>query len=435
MKPYRDALALPGLRPLLLVAILARVPVAATAVVMTLHVLDLGRGFFAAGLVGAAMTVGSALGAPLLGRLVDRRGLRPMLLLTTAVSALFWATAPVLPYPVLLSAAFVGGLLTLPVFSVVRQSIAALVPPTERRQAYALDSMSVELSFMIGPAGAVALATSVSPTLTMYGVGGGIVLAGLTLLVLNPPTRARDEETTPARALPRRQWLTPRLIGLLAGGAASTLVIAGIDVSVVAMLRDAGQVDWTGVVLALWASCSLIGGFTYGALSRSLPSLILTLILGLVTIPIGLGSGQWWLLALMLLPSGAFTAPTVAATADAVSRLVPASVRGEAMGLHGSAMVVGVALGAPLAGAVIDATAPAWGFTATGLLGALIALAVLPTQSSHRHSEATAEPTTNSTVAPRSIPPPLDHRSRRAEEPPPANTPKRAPDQPFNHML
>ncbi|GGL99698.1 hypothetical protein GCM10012279_16360 [Micromonospora yangpuensis] len=129
VRSCRDALALPGLRPLLLVAILARVPVAATAVAMTLHVLDLGHGYFAAGLVGAVLTVGSAFGAPLLGRLVDRRGLRPMLLLTTAVSALFWGTAPVLPYPVLLGAALVGGLLTLPVFSVIRQSIAALGTP------------------------------------------------------------------------------------------------------------------------------------------------------------------------------------------------------------------------------------------------------------------------------------------------------------------
>jgi MFS family permease len=412
VKPYRDTLALPGLRPLLLAAILARVPVAATAVAMTLHVLDLGHGYFAAGLVGAVLTVGSALGAPLLGRLVDRRGLRPMLLLTTAVSALFWGTAPVLPYPVLLGAAFVGGLLTLPVFSVVRQSIAALVPPTWRRQAYALDSMSVELSFMIGPAAAVALATSVSPTLTMYAVGGGIVLAGLILLVLNPPTRARDEEMTPVQPLPRREWLTPRLIGLLAGGAAGTLVIAGTDVAVVAVLRDAGQVEWTGVVLALWASYSLVGGFTYGALSRPVPSVSLAVVLGLVTIPVGLGSGEWWLLALVLLPSGALTAPTVAATADAVSRLVPASVRGEAMGLHGSAMVVGVALGAPLAGAVIDASAPAWGFAATGLLGALIALAVLPAELRHRRSDTaaaevtltpTADPTPDSASARASI--------------------------------
>ncbi|MFE9960491.1 MFS transporter [Micromonospora sp. NPDC005299] len=416
LKPYRDALALPGLRPLLLLAILARVPVAATAVVMTLHVLDLGRGYFAAGLVGAAMTVGSALGAPLLGRLVDRRGLRPMLLLTTAISALFWGTAPVLPYPVLLGAAFVAGLLALPVFSVVRQSIAALVPPTQRRQAYALDSMSVELSFMIGPAGAVALATSVSPTLTMYAVGGGIVLAGLTLLVLNPPTRVRDEETTPAQPLPRRPWLTPRLIGLLAGGAASTLVIAGTDVAVVAVLRDAGQVDWTGVVLALWASYSLVGGFTYGALSRPVPSLTLAVVLALLTIPVGLGSGEWWLLALVLLPSGALTAPTVAATVDAVSRLVPASVRGEAMGLHGSAMVVGLALGAPLAGAVIDASAPAWGFAATGLLGALIALAVLPTELRHRRSDATiatAEATITPTAASAGVHPESRNARRR----------------------
>lgn len=400
LKPYRDALAMPGLRPLLLVAILARVPVAATAVAITLHVLDLGLGYLAAGLVGAALTVGSALGAPLLGRLVDRRGLRRMLLLTTVAEALFWGTAPVLPYPALLGAAFVGGLLTLPVFSVVRQSIAALVPPAQRRQAYALDSMSVELSFMIGPAAAVALATTVSPTLAMYAVGGGIVLTGLALLVLNPPTRTQDEETTTEQPPPRRRWLTPRLIGLLAGGAAGTLVIAGTDVTVVAVLRDAGQVDWSGVVLALWASYSLVGGFTYGALSRPVSSVGLAVVLGLVTIPAGLGSGEWWLLALALLPSGALTAPTVAATADAVSRLVPASVRGEAMGLHGSAMTVGVALGAPLAGAVIDASAPAWGFAATGLLGALIALAVLPTELRHRRSDAataTSTPTAAST--------------------------------------
>ncbi|MEU4399340.1 MFS transporter [Micromonospora orduensis] len=400
LKPYRDALAMPGLRPLLLVAILARVPVAATAVAITLHVLDLGHGYLAAGLVGAALTVGSALGAPLLGRLVDRRGLRRMLLLTTVAEALFWGTAPVLPYPALLGAAFVGGLLTLPVFSVVRQSIAALVPPARRRQAYALDSMSVELSFMIGPAAAVALATTVSPTLAMYAVGGGIVLTGLALLVLNPPTRTQDEETTTEQPPPRRRWLTPRLIGLLAGGAAGTLVIAGTDVTVVAVLRDAGQLDWSGVVLALWASYSLVGGFTYGALSRPVSSVGLAVVLGLVTIPAGLGSGEWWLLALALLPSGALTAPTVAATADAVSRLVPASARGEAMGLHGSAMTVGVALGAPLAGAVIDASAPAWGFAATGLLGALIALAVLPTELRHRRSDAataTSTPTAAST--------------------------------------
>ncbi|MFJ6952730.1 MFS transporter, partial [Micromonospora aurantiaca] len=58
-----------------------------------------------------------------------------------------------------------------------------------------------------------------------------------------------------------------------------------------------------------------------------------------------------------------------------------------AMGLHGSAVTVGIALGAPLAGAVIDASAPAWGFVVTGAIGALVALAVLPIELRHRRTQ------------------------------------------------
>ncbi|PWU53444.1 MFS transporter, partial [Micromonospora globispora] len=180
LKPYREALALPGLRSLLLVSVLARIPLTATGVTLTFYVvLDLDRGYGAAGLVGAALTVGAAVGAPLLGRLVDQRGLRPVLALTTVAEALFWASAPALSYPVLLPAAFLAGLLALPVFSVVRQSVAALVPADRRRPAYALDSMSVELSFMVGPALAVALATAISPRITLWAVGAGIVASGV----------------------------------------------------------------------------------------------------------------------------------------------------------------------------------------------------------------------------------------------------------------
>ncbi|WP_433118270.1 hypothetical protein [Micromonospora sp. CA-246542] len=51
IKPYRTALALPGLRSLLLVAVLARIPLTATGVTLTFHVvLDLDRGYGAAGL-------------------------------------------------------------------------------------------------------------------------------------------------------------------------------------------------------------------------------------------------------------------------------------------------------------------------------------------------------------------------------------------------
>lgn len=134
------------------------------------------------------------------------------------------------------------------------------------------------------------------------------------------------------------------------------------------MLRASGEVGWTGAVLAMWAVASLVGGFAYGAVSRSFSPLTLMAALSLCTIPVGLGGAHWWLLCLTLVPAGALCAPTIAATSDAVSRLAPAGVRGEAMGLHGSAVTVGIALGAPLAGAVIDASLPLWGFAVTGAI-------------------------------------------------------------------
>ncbi|MFC0508318.1 MFS transporter [Micromonospora costi] len=387
LKPYRETLALPGLRSLLLVAVLARIPLTATGITMTLHVLDLGRGYAAAGLVGAAITVGAAIGGPVLGRLVDRRGLRPVLVLTGLVEAVYWSTAPSLPYPLLLPAAFVAGSLALPIFSVVRQSVAALVPEDRRRPAYALDSMSVELSFMVGPALAVALATAISARTTLYLVGAGIVAAGVAFWLLNPPTAdAREETGTPRRRVSRREWMTPRLLAVLAVSLAATLVLGGTDVAVVAVLKESGEVGWTGAVLAMWAVASLVGGFAYGATRRPVPPLALMTALSLCTIPVGLGGSHWWLLCLAMIPAGALCAPTIAATADAVSRLAPAEVRGEAMGLHGSAVTVGIAVGAPLAGAVIDAHAPWWGFAVTGAIGVVVALAVLPIELRRRRA-------------------------------------------------
>src|SRR5262245_8080835 len=103
LDPYRRVLGLRGVRGLMAVALVARIPVIAAGITLTLHVvLDLHRGYGAAGLVGAASTVGIALGSPLLGRLVDRRGLRTMLALTTAGQAVFWSLAPLLSYPALL---------------------------------------------------------------------------------------------------------------------------------------------------------------------------------------------------------------------------------------------------------------------------------------------------------------------------------------------
>ncbi|HYQ65319.1 MFS transporter [Actinophytocola sp.] len=372
MQLYRQVLALPGVRTLLVLVFFARLPGTMAGMVLTLHVaVSMDRGYGAAGAVGGVATVGIALGAAFMGRVVDRYGLRRMVLITTIGEATFWLVARLLPYHLLLVGAFVGGFLIIPAMSLGRQAMAALVPPDLRRTAYSVDSVTTELSYMIGPALAVLVSTQFSTQTAMVVMATGLVLVGVLLIVVNPAVRSAEEKAE-ARQVPRREWLTPRMISVLFVGAGAVFVLGGTEVAIVAHVQWSGDLEWTGVVMVVWAGGSAIGGLVYGALRRSYPQLLLMTLLGALTIPVGL-AGDWWMLTLALIPAAALCAPTVAATAEEVARLAPPDVRGLATGLQSSAFTLGQAAGAPAAGFMVDHASPAWGFAVAGAGGLLVA--------------------------------------------------------------
>ncbi|GIH59712.1 MFS transporter [Microbispora siamensis] len=374
---YRRVLALPGVRALLLVGMIARIPLTGTGMTLTLHVVnDQKLGFLQAGLVGTASMAGAAIGSPLVGRFVDRRGLRPVMAVTTIVQLCLWCAAPAMPYAVLLPGALIGGLFSQPVFGAIRQCVAAMVPVENHQTGFALDSMGVELSYMVGPALAVASVTAFGSTATMYGVAAGLAGSGVALYLLNPPTRSAEEAEEAAGAVPRRQWLRPGLLALLCLVSGLTFVLTTTELSVVAMLKADGATAWTGLVLALWCAYSLVGGFVYGGLSRGLSPGLLAGGLALLTAPVGLVGGGWGWLCLALVPAGLLCAPALSSTVDAVNRRVPAAARGEAMGLHGTSLTIGGALAGPLAGGLLDAHGPAWAFAVSGAVGVALALLV-----------------------------------------------------------
>ncbi|MFC4014853.1 MFS transporter [Nonomuraea purpurea] len=380
LDPYRRLLKIPGVPTLLLVGLLARVPTTATGMALTLHVAEmLDLGYTKAGLITLASTVGMAIGSPLSGRFVDKYGLRPVVTVTTAAQAAFWACAWALPFPVLVGTAALAGLLGLPVFSVTRQCLAALVPEAQRRSAFALDSMLVELSYMTGPALAVAGLTTLGSGITMTVIGVGMTVAGVGLIVLNPPTRSAAElEEQAERATPRRQWLTPAFVALLGTTAAATFVLTATELSLVATMDHTGQTAWIGLAVGIWCVFSLVGGFVYGGLSRGMSPLVLIAGMGLLTIPVGLVGEDWHWLVLALLPAGLLCAPALSSTVDVLSRWVPSGARGEAMGFHGTALLIGGAISAPIAGAVIDGSGPEWAFVVAGLVGVVMVLVAAP---------------------------------------------------------
>ncbi|GAA4673773.1 MFS transporter [Pseudonocardia yuanmonensis] len=371
-EPYRAVLRIPGLPPLLGLSLLSRIPASGAAIVLTLHVvLTLGQGYAAAGSVGAASTIGMAVGAPLLGRLIDRVGLRPVLVLGMVTETAFWSVAPVLPYPALVVGALLAGTLGVPLFSVVRQSIGALVPEAQRRPAFAVDSMAVELSYIIGPALGTVLVLQTSSPLAVWTVGGGRVLAGAALWLLNPLTRAPRTDDEGA-APPIRQWLDRRLLAALLATAAAVIVVFGTELTMIAGLQSSGQAAWIPVVNTVWCLASLTGGLVYGAMTRA-PSLpVITAAVGVAALPVALG-GVWWSYALLLLPCGLLLAPSLAASSEAVSRLAPEPARGVVTGLHASAITLGAAAGTPLAGLLIDLASPAMAVLTVGGLGIAVA--------------------------------------------------------------
>lgn len=401
LQPYRAVLARPGVRPLLLVSILARIPITAAPIALTLHVvLDLHLGFARSGLVAAAAAVGAALGAPLLGATIDRFGLRPVIVATTAAEVVFWAAAAHVSYTVLLPAAFVSGALALPVFTIARQSLAALVPPGERQAGFSLDSMSVEISFAVGPAMGVVAVTQFGAVATFTAVAAAMLLAGAALYRLDPPVHGQEglgpsdagasatgtvHPDDRARRPAVQDWLGPRVVAVLLATFGATFTLVGTDTAFTAAMREFGEIRLLGLVTAVWCLASLVGGFAYGLSSRRVDPLVLLAGLAALTVPVAL-AGNGWTLALLAVPTGLFCAPLIASTAERLTAITPATVRGRVMGAHASALTVGNAVGAPVTGFIVDHRFADAGFVGIGVMGLVLALLGLAAQSRRRRS-------------------------------------------------
>ena len=359
---YRRVLSSPAVRQALLLGFLVRMPIFAGSVVLTLHVVSsLHRSYGAAGLVSAAATIAIAISGPWRGRLLDRLGLRRVVVPSVVVAALCWSVAPFVGYWWLLSLAALAGLFVIPSFSIIRQAVIAAVPEDDRRTAISLDSVAVELSFMVGPAAGVWAATVWPTSWVLFTIEMVGVAAGVLLWFANPVIREAPDDTdldengvpVGAAVVPRSRWFRGRFLAICLAATATTVVLGGSDIAIVAALRSFGDQASIGWVLAVWGLGSLVGG------------------LSVVTAPMALAAGAPSL-AVLSFVAGLLCAPTITATVDQVSRVVPLSARGEAMGWHGSFMTAGMALGAPVAGVAMDT----WGWEAGFTLVAVVGFAV-----------------------------------------------------------
>ncbi|WP_433523202.1 MFS transporter [Nocardia pseudovaccinii] len=375
VRAYREVLADSAVRNVLLLGVMVRIPFFAGSVLLALHVVQTLHGSYGqAGALSSIVTLCVAASGPWRGRMLDRFGLRRTILPSIVVGAVCWSIAPFVGYGALLVLAAIAGLFDIPIFTVVRQAVIATTTEQSRQPALALESVSVEMAFMVGPVLGVAAATVWSTTLTLFGMQMALVSAGAFVWVRNPPLRSDDkaEDAT----VPRREWFRVEFVALCVGACVAIAVLAGSELTFVSAIREFGAQRWLGVVMAVWGFGSLVGGLVYGALHRSISTYVLLAGLGAVTIPMCFAVGPVSL-GVTGLVAGALCAPTLVASVDQLSRIVPEGGRGEAIGWHGAAMTLGNGIGSSLCGVAIDAGGFPAGFAAAAALGLGLGIGLL----------------------------------------------------------
>ncbi len=385
---YRELWRTRGVPGLLASSLLARLPVLATMVPVAFLAKDLSGSFRWAGVVAAAYSIGMAIAGPLWSRTADRRGARGVLLVTGvswSVALLLVAAVPAGLYRLLPVLTFLAGGLVPPVMQTLRAAWPRVVHGPALRTAYSVDATAQELLFIVGPMlGATAVSVA-SPRL-------GVLLAASMSAVFiwwyalrQPRPLLRDADGPPPLTARQLLWHRHRLPLILSFGL-WIMAFSGISLGIVAFADEHGNRLIAGIMEAVWAFGSLVGGAVAGALPGRRTSYLWRRA-ALVTAGMLLCVFATWspvALGVALTVSGLTLAPAIGALYERLGALTPDTVRTEVFGWMGSAAMGGAAIGSAVAGAVVESFGVRYVWlvaTALAALSSVLLLRIPPEQS------------------------------------------------------
>jgi len=388
---YVAILRTPHARPLVLASLVGRLSSGMGPLALVLFVQDATGSFANAGAASAATALANGLLAPVRGRLVDRYGQRrclPPLALSFA-AALAGVVAVARPGPVGVTAtvalAAVAGATVPPLSASMRVLWVSLVGRgPELQTAYALDAVLEEVLFVVGPLLAGALVAGVDPAAGLLGAAG-LALLGTVGFVVSPVSAAwSGSQAGPASWAGSMASRGMRTLALSLAGVGAAIGIW--DIGVVAAARQEGATEAAGVLLAVWATASAVGGLWYGGRTwrgaTGKRFLVLLALLALACAPMA-AAPSLVALGAVIAVVGLITAPLESSAFVLAAELAPPGTLTESATWVTTAMNVTAAAGIALAGALVDragvssALVIAWGCTAAALLAALAGRASL----------------------------------------------------------
>jgi MFS family permease len=377
----RDVLRIPGALSLFAASCVARLPMGALGLLLVLHTQQLTGSYADGGLAAGAYALALGISNPALARLVDRRGQTAVLRAGAPVAAAAVVVVALLPAgapaAAIVACAAAAGLSQPPIGACMRALWPELLDGADRRHAaYALEGAALEVVYICGPVAIVAGIGSWSMTAALLACAGFLLVGDLAFSA-HPasvgwrphPERVRD------------------LTGALRGGGVRVLMfvfalvglsVGAVEVAVPAALDGMGHRELTGLLLGLWGAGSMVAGLVVARVGApaDAPRRLMLLLVAWSTAHAALGAvGAPAVLAVGLLAAGAAIAPTFVCANGMLDHLAPTGTLTEAFTWTSAGMVVGVAAGSALAGALVEATSPGLAMAlpaAGGLLAALL---------------------------------------------------------------
>lgn len=359
MKSYIALLRMPGVGRIIAAQLTARFPGGMLSLAYLLHVERVHDSYGAAGLVLAATSVGQAVAGPLTSRWMGVWGMRRVLTLTMIVCAASIFTIALVPLsvPLYMVVGLIGGLSMPPIQPAVRTIYPKMVPAKQLTPLFSLDASAQEIIWIVGPVVTTFVATQISTSLAIV-LAGAFLVGGGIWFILSPEVgqvRIPRSKRAFGTVLRRPAVLLSTITGFLLVGAC-----AAVEAGVVAVFGHGGPE--AGIVLAIWAIGSIVGGLSLGHVPIGPWALARRMFIVFVGMAAAMAFLDFWWLSFALLIAGIGIAPALAVIFAIVSASVKFSDTAEAYGWVGTGQLIGAALGSAAAGFLIDANGAIGGF-------------------------------------------------------------------------
>ena len=395
LAPYADIFAIPRTWRFSAAGIIGRMPMAIYGL-GTVLLISAGTGRYGVGgSVSAAASLGGALCAPQLGRLVDRVGQRRVLIpvclvFALSVSGLIAAVTLHAPDWTLFASGMAGGATMPQTGPMARARWSALLGGGSSRlhTAFSLESVADELCFVVGPAAVTVLATQLHPAAgvgcaALFALAGSLWFASQRSTEPPVVAPAAHPEAGAGAGGRRSRLAAPSLMIMVPVAVFLGAMFVTIDLSTVAFATRLGHKPLAGLILGVYALGSATGGLWYGSRSWRAPAsrrMAVTLCLTVAGVCTFWAMPSLAVLAVLIYLCGLTIAPTLIAAFSLLESTARPGRATEAMTWLSTGISVGLAIGSTAAGFILDAFGPRWGYAfagASGVAAAVICVAGL----------------------------------------------------------